>query len=232
MEDKQVNINEFLTVLRKRIEVIISIVLIFTIVSIVISFFIMKPKYNTSAKLFIGKEQIENQASTYQNSDVQMYLNLMKTYAGLFESEDMIQSAINNSDLDLTADEILKSLKVTPGTDDQFLTVSIVTGNKQKGVEILNILINEFINKSKEYITNGNVKVVTEPKMPEYAYSPNKKLNIIIGFSLGLLVGIAVVLLLEYSDNSIKRKEDIEEILDVPVLGLVPNFDSEKKSNK
>ena len=41
-----------------------------------------------------------------------------------------------------------------------------------------------------------------------------------------------MVLLLEYLDNSIKRKEDIEAILDVPVLGLVPNFDSEKKSNK
>ena len=62
--------------------------------------------------------------------------------------------------------------------------------------------------------------------MPEKPVSPNKKLNILIAFVLGLMVSVGVSLLLEFMDNTFKSKTDLEQALDLPVLSTIPEFDS------
>ncbi|MFQ8893249.1 MAG: YveK family protein [Clostridium sp.] len=229
MEEEILKIQDILEILKKRITMVISIVLMFTIGAIIISFFILEPKYTTSAKLFVGKQDGEN--SSYQNSDVQMYQNLMKTYAGVLESEDVVAKAIEKGNLPFTPKEVLNALTVTPGTDDQFLSLSIKTKNKEDGVKILEPLIDVFIETTDSYIVNSNVQVLTTPKVPTVPSSPNKKLNILIGFFAGLLVSIGVAVALDYMDNSVKRKEDIEKLLGVSVIGTVPEYTEKSKRN-
>lgn len=59
--------------------------------------------------------------------------------------------------------------------------------------------------------------------MPENPVSPNKKLNIAIGFLLGLMVSIGLAFLLEFVDNTFKTKEQVEQILGLPVVGAIPD---------
>lgn len=229
MEEEILKVQDILEILKKRITMIISIILMFTIGAIIISFFILEPKYQTSAKLFIGKQDGDN--SSYQNSDVQMYQNLMKTYAGVLESEDVVAKAIERGNLSFTPKEVLNALTVTPGTDDQFLSLKIETLNREDGVKILEPLIEVFIETTDSYIVNSNVQVLTTPKVPVAPSSPNKKLNILIGFFIGLLVSIGLTFTLEYMDNSVKRKEDIEKLLGVSVIGLVPQYIEKSKKS-
>ncbi|MEG2110649.1 MAG: capsular biosynthesis protein, partial [Clostridium sp.] len=55
--------------------------------------------------------------------------------------------------------------------------------------------------------------------------SPNKKLNILIAFVLGLMVSVGLSLLLEFMDNTFKDKNSVENILGLPVLSSIPEFD-------
>lgn len=58
-------------------------------------------------------------------------------------------------------------------------------------------------------------------------YSPKTKINTLAGAVLGLLLGGAIVFVLEYMDsNIVRRREDIERFLDLPVLAAVPAEDS------
>ena len=68
--------------------------------------------------------------------------------------------------------------------------------------------------------------------MPEKPVSPNKKLNILIAFVLGLMVSIGLSLLLEFMDNTYKSKEELEKVVDLPVLGVIPELDVENSSSK
>jgi capsular exopolysaccharide synthesis family protein len=51
---------------------------------------------------------------------------------------------------------------------------------------------------------------------------PKTKLNIILSFIFGLILGVGVVFLREYLDDTIKSQEDIEEIFNLPLLGYIP----------
>ena len=60
-------------------------------------------------------------------------------------------------------------------------------------------------------------------------------LNIAIALVVGLMAGVGLAFLLEYLDNTIKNEQDIERILELPVLGSIAQIDNrttESKSSK
>lgn len=79
MKEENINISEIFEALKKRYKMIIGITLAFTIIAGIISFFVIKPKYEVTTKLFIGKQ--ESKTEQYNSNDVMMYQKLLQTYA-------------------------------------------------------------------------------------------------------------------------------------------------------
>ena len=57
---------------------------------------------------------------------------------------------------------------------------------------------------------------------PSSPSSPKVLLNMVLGVVVGLIIGIGLAFLIEYLDTSIKTMEDVENLLGVPVLAVVP----------
>lgn len=224
MEEQVLSIKDIGNILRKRISMIIVITLITTIGAIGLTYFVIEPTYTTTASLLIGKKNASEEGTEYNSSDVQMYQKLMGTYAKVVQSKDVIKRAIERGNLDLTYGQISSSLSVSTSDADQILTLSYTSKTPQEGVEILNPLIEEFDETSKEIISNGEMFVLTTPEVPSSPSSPNKKMNIMVGVALGIMIGVSLALFLEYIDDSVKTKEDIELLIEVPVIGHVPVY--------
>lgn len=232
MKEENINISEIFEALKKRYKLIIGITLVFTIIAAVLSFFVIKPKYEVTTKLFIGKEINQSQKQQYDNNDVMMYQKLLTTYAEVIQTDDLIQRGLNKGHLNLEVKDIKSGLKVTPRADTQILEISYTGTDKLQGVNIVKDITDEFVKESKKLIPNGNIQVIEQAKMPENPVSPNKKLNILIAFVLGIMVSVGLSLLLEFMDNTYKSKEDVENYLDIPVIGVIPEFDEENVAKR
>ncbi|HHD2595308.1 TPA: YveK family protein [Clostridium perfringens] len=228
MEENTISLQEIAYALKKRWKLIALITIAATLVSAILSFFVIKPQYEAKTKLFIGKQETkENNA--YNNSDVMMYQQLMKTYAELVKTSDLVTKAVKSVDLEYNQNEIkgiLNNITATPSADTQILDLSFKGGNPKEVLKVTEAITNEFISESKELIPNGNVQVIQKPQLPEHPVSPNKKRNILIAFVLGLMVGVGIVLLLEYLDNTFKSREELEKTLELPIIGAIPDYDS------
>lgn len=225
MNEENINIKEIFESLKKRYKLIIAITLGFTIVSIVLSFFIIKPKYEANVKLFIGKQ--ESKKTDYDNNDVQMYQKLLTTYAEVLKTDDIIEESIKKAHIDEKIDSVESNLKVTPRADTQILEVSYTDTDNEEAASFLNALTSNFMKESKKLIPNGNIQVIQKVKVPEKAVSPNKKLNILIAFVLGLMISVGISLLLEFMDNTFKSKDELEKFLEIPVLATIPDHDAD-----
>jgi len=90
--------------------------------------------------------------------------------------------------------------------------------NLQEGSQISQALLRE-----------SRYKVVEPAKVPLAPFKPQRKKIIILGFLLGVAIGGSVALLSEVLDKSFRKVEDIEEALDLPVIGVVPHIESLRK---
>ena len=225
MEVRVISISEIFEVLKKRWLLLVSITLVATLISIILNLFVIKPVYETSTKVFIGKE--ENNLEGYNSNDIQMYQKLLQTYAETIKTNEVIKAAINNINADLTVKGIKESLVTTPVSDTQILQIKYKNKSPEIAKEVLENITNEFILLAKELVPNGNVRVIESVELPEEPVAPNKKINITIAFLLGLTVSGGLVFLIEYFDNTFKNKEELESELDIPVLGVIPSFDKE-----
>jgi capsular exopolysaccharide synthesis family protein len=71
----------------------------------------------------------------------------------------------------------------------------------------------------------NNITLLDHAIPPNYPVSPNKRLNLVLGFMVGLFLGIASAFFLDYLDNTFHRPDDIERILQLNTLAIVPRFD-------
>jgi len=65
-----------------------------------------------------------------------------------------------------------------------------------------------------------SVKQVAEP--PSYPARPRVGLNLTLGMLVGLVIGIGLAFFIEYLDTSVKTMDDVESLLGVPVLAIIP----------
>ena len=224
--DKTINIEELIFIIKRRYKLIISMMILIGGIAAVLSFFVIKPKYEVSTKIFVGKAEQEEK---YNNSDVQMYQQLIKTYSETIKTKDLVGNAIKNVNTIKTTGQVLGNITVTPIANTQILQIKYKDDNGKEAKEILSAITNEFINTSKTLVANGNVKVIESVEEPKSPVTPKKFLNISMGIAIGLLAGVGISILLETMDRTFKDREEIEKLVGIPVIGVIPSQEFTKR---
>ncbi|MFH5978356.1 capsular biosynthesis protein, partial [Clostridium perfringens] len=91
---------------------------------------------------------------------------LMKTYAELVKTSDLVTKAVKSANLDYNQNQIkgiLNNLTANPSADTQILDLSFKGGDPKEVLKVTEAITNEFISESKELIPNGNVQVIQKP---------------------------------------------------------------------
>ena len=105
----------------------------------------------------------------------------------------------------------------------------------QREKESSDELVATFIKRMKETglqagLDVNNVRVVEAATRPTFPARPKVFLVQILSVVLGLGLGIGSAFVAESLDNRVRSPEDVERVLGVPIIGLVPAFKVKKKS--
>ncbi|CQR70546.1 Tyrosine-protein kinase etk [Sporomusa ovata DSM 2662] len=78
-----------------------------------------------------------------------------------------------------------------------------------------------------EVMEPTDVQIIDEAIFPDEPIKPKKLLNTVIAAILGIFVGVGLAFLSEYMNKTIRTTDDVKQYLDLPVLGSIPDFDSD-----
>jgi len=72
----------------------------------------------------------------------------------------------------------------------------------------------------------SDVEVLREASLPSAPIKPNKMMNLLTGLLIGLMLGLAAAFVMEHLETSIGTIEEIESLLKLPVLGVIPYLET------
>lgn len=226
--EETVSLKELFQTLRKRIGLIISITLIAMIISGVVSYFVITPEYKSSTQILVN--QAKDNESIYSQNEVQTNIQLINTYSVIIKSAAILNDVRNDLELDMSVSALNNKITVESAQNSQVMTISVIDSNPALALEIANKTAEVFEKQIKNLmkVDNVNILPLADDQENQSPVSPNPPLNIAIAAILGLIIGIGLAFLLEYLDNTVKTEQDIEKLLDLPVLGAIITMDDNK----
>lgn len=153
---------------------------------------------------------------------------LLRSYEQWLVSSYRAQDVIDALGLDMTAGALLGDVKVASDNSSFVIQMTIENSNP----DVANNIATAWGNLLIQWQNQNNDKLRKEDRITiEFLddaqaglASPNTKINTAAGFVFGALLGVIIVFGLEwYESGIIKRTEDVERYLDVPVIGSIPN---------
>ncbi|RXT03685.1 YveK family protein [Ammoniphilus sp. CFH 90114] len=227
MEETTIDLREIVEIIKKRFVIIILVTLMATVTSGLVSFFVITPIYEASTQLLVNKKESQSEMLVPNFSDIQSNLKLIETYNVIIKSPRVLEKAIENMGLEMTAGQLSNKIKVNAVQNSQVMSITVSDPDPEKAILIANGIASTFQTEIQTIMNVDNVQILAEAKSQE-TYSPVKPkpfLNMVIAFVVGLMTAVGIVFLLEYLDNTLKSEQDIERILGLSVLGSIATMD-------
>ena len=224
-ENQAVEIDVFATlkVLWKRKFSIILVALVFAIAAFGYSAFLAKKEYQSTSRIYVvSRQNQDNNALT--NSDLQAGSYLVKDYREIILSQNVLSQAIEELKLDLTPAELSKKISVSVPTDTRILSITAKDGDPKEAARIANGLRNVAAEKIIAVTKVSDVTTLDEAEVPQSPSSPNIRRNVLLGFIAGAGLMVVLMVVVEVLDDRVKRPEDIEELMGLTLLGIVPDM--------
>lgn len=215
-----INLEKLVKILKRNVKVLIVFPILFIIISILITFFLVTPKYGANTQVLVNQKSKNNELMA---QEVQSNIQLTNTYSQIVESPRILDE-VAKKEKDYSSSDIKNMLTVTSESNSQILNINVKNSSKHKSEEIANTIATIFSKEMTSIMNVDNVSILSKADGTATQITPKPILNIFGGLIVGLILSLIIILLKETLDKRIKSEEDVEIELDIPVLGSIPKL--------
>ncbi|WP_185525734.1 YveK family protein [Listeria grandensis] len=181
------------------------------------------PQYRATADILVKPQKMENEDFRL---DANTNNRLISTYTGIIKSRNIMDQVKSQMKLQENAKKLSDNLEITNENDSQIISVSYTDESIEKAVDVVNKTVLATQKEVGKLIEPNSINILSKATIVDSSHpvSPNKKKSIIIGLIIGLFVGTLVTAIRILTNNTIREDEDIQEIVNIPVLGEVEKW--------
>lgn len=180
--------------------------------------------YESSTTLILVKSNSESNSSITQ-TDIVLNQKLIGTYSEIIKSRSVAKEVIDSLGIDMSVEELISSITVSSKTDTEILKITVRNHDNNIAPKIASTLANVFTKKVKEIYDINNVAIIDEAEVPTKPYNTNSLKTIGI-FTFGaLLVTVLFIFVVTYFSNTVKDEEELERLLNLRVLAIIPKIE-------
>lgn len=154
--------------------------------------------------------------------------DLLRNFQTNLLTHRMANRIIDQAQLDMNSDELLSEVEVNPEPDRFVMEMVAKDGDPQTAIDIVQTMAGIFVdereawNQEQDKLNRIDVTIVDNARNAPL-WRPNPKMNALAGAILGALLGLAVIVLLEWLESgTLRTSEDVERVLGLSVLGAIP----------
>lgn len=184
---------------------------------------LVSPTYRATATLLVSQQQTPG---VVQLNDLQASERLANTFSRLARLRPVLDRAIHDAPLAMSADDLAKQVSVSNPRSTQLLEVSATAHQPGDAAIIANSVAQAFIATNDEAVSTrpGTVTIVEAAEAPDRPVSPRRIVNGVLGGVLALAVIAGLLLLVESLDDTLKDATDVEQATALTALGMIDQF--------
>lgn len=216
----------------KKIWVVAVCAVLCAVIAFLVTALIIPPKYNASAKFYVNNSAVSigEAALNITSGDLSASQTLVDTYIVILNSRTCLNDVIDYAELDYNHEE-LRGMLSSSAVGDTAVFEVVVTGTDPEETEVIANAIAHILPKKISNIVEGtSAKVVDYAITPTAPAFPNKTISTMVGFIVGMVLSVGVIVLIEIFDNTIRSEEDVIENCEHPILAAVPDMSNTQKS--
>ncbi|HEM4709027.1 TPA: capsular biosynthesis protein CpsC [Streptococcus suis] len=181
--------------------------------------FLVTPQYESTTRIYVVGRHAEAGAGL-TNQDLQAGSYLVKDYKEIILSQDVLMQVATELNLN---GNLKEKVSVSIPVDTRIVSISVRDADPNEAARIANSLRTFASHKIIEVTKVSDVTTLEEAVPAEDPSTPNTKRNILLGLLAGSILVTGLVLVMEILDDRVKRPQDIEEVMGLTLLGVVPD---------
>lgn len=228
-EEDTISITRLLQAVWKRILWVIAAVVIAVAASAIITQFFITPQYQASCWLFVNTFSSDSSYTQNQISATQLQAatQLANTYIQMLRSETVLNDVSGELGGAYSPQQLSQMISASVITDTQILVITVTHPDPEQAAQIANAVAQVAPASIQSFVEGSSVTVPQYASVPTAPSSPSMSRNLMIGFLVGLVVGVGAALVVYFLDTRVTQQDNLSEMFGYPLLGIIPNMDSD-----
>ncbi|MDV2684418.1 Wzz/FepE/Etk N-terminal domain-containing protein [Alkalihalophilus lindianensis] len=226
--EETISLKDIYNTLRRRLMLLILVPIIAVVLAGLVSYLVLTPIYQSSTQILVNQTQ---QDQSFSQNDIRTNVELINTYTVIIKSPTILDKVIAEANLTESFNDLNNKISVSSENNSQVMNIRVEHERPEVAAQIANTIATVFQREIVEIMSVDNVSILSSAQVSDSPspIKPNPTLNMAIAFVVGLMTAVGIAFLLEFLDTTIKSEEDIESLLELPILGAIPDMNKEIK---
>jgi capsular exopolysaccharide synthesis family protein len=164
------------------------------------------------------------QSTNYARQAVMNYVRVVPTAI-------VLDPVIADLGLDMSSSQLAAQVSASAPLNTQVITITVTDENPSQAAQLANAIGESLATAvatdleaptGTEAESKVRIETISAAKVPTEPSSPNLRLDLVLGLLIGLAVGIGLAVLRSVLDTRVRTIQDVESIVDAPILGGIP----------
>ncbi len=230
---KDINLAELFSALVRRLWLILLCSVIAGALSYVYTSNFIQPIYRSRITVYVNNalENSNNNNNSISANDLATSQRLVSTYINILRSDRVLQPVADSIGGGVTPSYIRSLMAAASLEETEVFEVVISHNDPQLAAKIANAIADVAPEHIAEIVEGSSTKIIDRAKPASSPSSPNKTRNTLFGLFGGAVLASCIIILQTLLDVRVKGEEDLAQISNAPVLGLIPDLAMESKGS-
>ena len=190
----------------------------------------IKPTYRSGFTAYVNNKQGKQSTDYLTSSDVNAAKELVLTYRSILQSNSILTAAAESIGVDLPYESLAKKVSAEVKDETEIISIYVVDTDPQFAYDYAQAIAKTAPTYMAQIVEGSSMKIIDVPEYSEERYKPSYSRFALVGFLIGALAVIIVIIVRYFMDDTVKNESEIENKFALPILGVIP--DITKASNK
>lgn len=180
-------------------------------------------RYTSSVSLYVKNTTEDTKDGVATTNNLYAAQMLTNSYVLILQDPETLQKMAKRMTVSASVLDIYNALKINTTEDTAIINVSATTNDAILSQAICQALCDVAPEMLNDIVGAGAVRTLgTVPAAVKTG--PNAVKNGLLGGAAGLLLAAAVVFVIYLCDTTVKSKEELQRMTDLPILGEIPSL--------